>query len=91
LIWKWPRRIVLTLIAAFAALYIGDWAAYRLRGSPQGSVRVSQTLVVPLKGNKQEYDYLGTSNIPCSMSIFSQDGESPCWQLRRNQNQNSKL
>ena len=91
MIWKWAQRIVLTLVAAFVALYVGDWAVYKLRGSPQGSVKVSQTVVVPLKGNKQEYDYLGTSDVPCSVSIFSQGGESPCWQLRRNQNQDTKL
>ena len=88
---RWVRRIVVALVAAFVALYGGDWAVYKLRGSPQGSVMVSRTLVVPLKGNKSEYDYLGTSNVPCSVSIFSQSGESPCWQLRRNQNVNTKL
>ena len=91
MIWKWTRRIVLTLVASFVALYMGDWFVYKLRGSPQGSVKVSKTLVVPLKGNKQEYDYLGTSDVACSVSIFSQGGESPCWQLRRNQHQNTNL
>lgn len=88
---KWMRRIGVALVVTFVALYGGDWAVYKMRGSPQGSVTVSQTLVVPLKGNKSEYDYLGRSDVPCSVSIFSQDGESPCWQLRRNQNQNTKL
>lgn len=91
MIGKWARRIVLILVVGFVALYFGDWAVYRMRGSPQGSVKVTQTLVVPLKNNKQEYDYLGTSDVPCSISIFSQGGESPCWQLRRNQNQDTKL
>jgi len=90
-IWKWTRRIVVVLIAAFVLLYLGDWAVYQLRGSPQGSVAVSRTLSVPLKGNKTEFDYLGTSQVPCSVSLFSQGGESPCWQLRRNQNQNTKI
>lgn len=85
------RRIVVVLVAGFVALYFGDWAVYRMRGSPQGSVKVSQTVVVPLKGNKSEYDYLGSSDVPCSVSIFSQGGESPCWELRRNQNQNTNL
>ena len=89
--WKWVRRIVVTLVAAFVALYGGDWAVYKMRGSPQGSVTVSRYITVPLKGNKSEFDYLGTSDVSCSVSIFSQDGESPCWQLRRNQNQNTKL
>lgn len=91
MIWKWLRRIVVTLVAAFVVFYFGDWAIYKMRGSPQGTVTVSRTLVVPLKGGKQEYDYLGTSDEPCSMSIFSQGGESPCWQLRRNQKQDTKL
>jgi hypothetical protein len=88
---KWVRLVVVALVAVFAALYFGDWAVYKMRGSPQGTVTVSRTLVVPLKGNKSEYDYLGTSDVPCSVSIFSQDGKSPCWQLRRNHNQNTNL
>jgi len=88
---KWLRRIVVALVMAFVLLYCGDWAVYKMRGSPQGSVTVSRTLVVPLKGNKQEFDYLGTSDVPCSASIFSQDGKSPCWQLRRKPNQNTTI
>jgi len=88
---KWVQWIVLSLIATFVALYGGDWAVYKMRGSPQGKVTVSRTLVVPLKNNKSEYDYLGTSDVPCSISIFSQDGESPCWQLRRHPNQNTTI
>lgn len=88
---KWLRRIVVALVAVFVLLYCGDWAVYKMRGSPQGSVSVSRTLVVPLKGNKQEYDYLGTSDVPCAISIFSQDGKNPCWQVRRNHNQNTNL
>ena len=90
-IWKWTRRIVVSLVAAFIALYLGDMAVYNLRGSPQGSVHVNQTIIVPLKGNKQEYDYLGASEVPCSVSIFSQGGEDPCWMLRRNQNKATKM
>jgi hypothetical protein len=91
LIWKWVRRIVVTLAAASIALYFGDWAVYSLRGSPHGHVQVNQTLIVPLKGNKQEYDYLGTGDVPCSVSIFSQGGEDACWVLRRNQNRATKM
>jgi hypothetical protein len=88
---KWLRRIVVALVVAFVALYGGDWAVYKMRGSPQGSVSVSRTLVVPLKGNKSEYDYLGTGDVPCAVAIFSQDGISPCWQLRRNPHQNTNI
>ena len=88
---KWTQRVVVVLVAAFVVLYLGDWAVYTMRGSPQGSVTVRRTLSVPLKGNKTEFDYLGSSQVPCSKSLFSQGGESPCWQLRRNQNQNTKI
>jgi len=57
---------------------------FRLRGSPTGKVTVSRFLTVPLKGNKLEYDYLGSTDVPCSMSLFPQAGQSPCWHLRRN-------
>lgn len=93
--WKWVQRVVVVLIAAFVLLYLGDWAVYKLRGSPQSKVSVSRYLMVPLKGpateDRSEIDYLGTSDVPCSVSLFSQDGESPCWHLRRNPNQTTKI
>ena len=88
---KWVRRVILGLIAAFVLLYLGDWAVYKLRGSPQGVVTVRHSLAVPLKNNKTEFDYLGASDEPCSVSLFSQGGETPCWQLRRNRNQSTKI
>ena len=91
LILKWARRVAGTLLAAFIVLYFGDMAVYKLRGSPQDHVQVNQTLVVPLKGNKQEYDYIGTGDVPCSVSIFAQGGEDACWLLRRNQNKAIKM
>ena len=91
LIVKWTWRVVVASVAAFIVLYIGDMAVYKMRGSPQGHVHVNQTIVVPLKGNKQEYDYLGAGDVPCSASIFSQDGEDACWLLRRNQNKAIKM
>lgn len=91
LILKWTRRVALVLVAAFIALYFGDMAVYKLRGNPQGHVRVNQTILVPLKGNKQEFDYLGSSDVACSVSIFSQAGEDACWVLRRNQNKATKI
>jgi hypothetical protein len=88
---RWLQRIVLAALAGFVAIYGGDWAVFRLRGSPSSIVSVSRYLVVPLKGNKSEYDYLGTSDVPCSQSLFPQAGQSPCWQLRRNTNQTTNL
>jgi len=81
---RWVEWVVVVLVAGFVALYAGDWAIYKLRGSPQSKVSVNRYVTIPLKGNKQEFDYLGSIDAPCSVSIFSQAGQDPCWQLRRN-------
>ncbi len=88
---RWLKRIVLTAAIGFVAVYAGDWAIFRLRGSPSSKVTVNRMLVVPLKGNKKEYDYLGSDDEPCSVSLFSQAGQAPCWRLRRNSNQTTNL
>ncbi len=88
---RWLQRVVVLLVAGFVATYGGDWAVYKLRGSPSSTVTVNRFLSVPLKGNKIEYDYLGTGDVPCSVSLFPQGGQSPCWHLRRNPNQNTSL
>jgi hypothetical protein len=88
---RWLFRVTVGLAVALAATYAADWIAFRMQGSPQSTVTVSRTLVVPLKNNKEEYDYVGTFDEPCSISLFPQGGMSPCWELRRNTNQNIKL
>ena len=88
---RWLPRIAVVLVAAFVAIYLGDWAIFRLRGAPASKVTVNQFQTVPLKGNKLEYDYLGSMDVPCSVSLFPQAGLSPCWQLRRNANQSTTL
>jgi len=88
---RWIPRGLLFLIAASVLIYGGDWVIYRLRGSPTSTVTVNNTLTVPLKGNKTEYDYIGTSDIPCSVSLFPQAGQNPCWYLRRHPNQTTNL
>ena len=88
---RWVQRGAVVMVAALVLAYAGDWAVFRLRGSPTGKVTVSRFLTVPLKGNKLEYDYLGSTYVPCSMSLFPQAGQSPCWHLRRNPNQSTSL
>lgn len=87
----WLLRIALALVALGVLTYIADWIAYRLEGSPQSTVTVNRMLEVPLKNNKEEYDYVGTFDEPCSVSLFPQEGLTPCWELRRNPNQNEKI
>jgi hypothetical protein len=84
---RWLWRAVVVLAAGFVAVYAGDWAVYKLRGSPQSKVTVNRYVTIPLKGNTQEFDDLGASDVPCSRSLFPQAGQSTCWQLRRNTNQ----
>jgi hypothetical protein len=91
LIGRWLFRFAVFLATALLATYAGDWIAFRMEGSPQSTVTVNRTMVVPLKNNKEEYDYLGTFDEPCSVSLFPQGGLSPCWELRRNTNENVKL
>ena len=83
----WLQRMLVVLTAVFVVIYGGDWAVYKLRGSPRSKVTINRYLTIPLKGNKQEFDYLGSIDAPCSVSLFSQAGQDPCWQLRRNSNQ----
>jgi hypothetical protein len=54
-------------------------------------VTVNRYLTIPLKGNKQEFDYLGSIDAPCSVSLFPQAGQAACWQLRRHPNQGATL
>ncbi len=88
---RWLFRTVLVLVAGFVVLYGGDGLVYKMRGSPQSKVSVSRYLSIPLKGNKQEFDYQGTLDVPCSISLFPQGSLGTCWQLRRNTTQDIKM
>jgi hypothetical protein len=88
---RWMERIIAAVIVLFVGVYGGDWAVYQLRGSPRSTVTVNRYVAIPLKGNKQEYDYLGSQETPCSVSLFSQGGLTPCRQLRRNPNQGMNI
>ena len=81
---RWSIKIVAVLAVLFAVIYLGDWAVYRLRGSPQSKVTVNRFVSIPEKARKTEFDYLGTFDAPCAVAIFGQGGESACWRLRRN-------
>lgn len=82
------------LVIGLAILYALDWTVFevrRMRGSAMGSVSVDQFLSTPLKGNKAEYDYLGTANQRCSRTLLPQYAEAnwnaPCWWLARHNTQ----
>jgi hypothetical protein len=83
-------RLLVALAVAAGVLWVGDWAVLRVRvshGTAYGVVQVKQFLATPLKGNKVEYDYMGTNPVTCSRSIFPQQGNSACWWLERHSSQ----
>lgn len=84
---RWLFRTFLALAAAALIAYAGDTVVYLLRGSPTGTVTVSRFMGVPLKGQKEEFDFLGTVQAQCAVALFPHNGEDPCWHLRRNPNQ----
>jgi hypothetical protein len=84
---RWLLRVLVSFALVTLAAFALDWAVYKLRGSPQSQVTVSRFLSVPLKGQKTEYDFLGTANVPCSVALFPHDGNSPCWYLQLHPNQ----
>jgi hypothetical protein len=89
---KWIGRLVQSFVAlavVVGVLYAGDWLVLRMRvshGTAYGVVQVNQFLATPLKGNKVEYDLMGTVPMTCSRSIFPQ-GNPACWWLERHTSQ----
>src|SRR5579862_6296726 len=86
----WLSRWILRVLVAFAAVSLAvfalDWTVYLLRGSPQSTVIVNRFLSVPLKGQKTEYDFVGTANVPCVVAMFPHSGTQPCWYLQTHPN-----
>jgi hypothetical protein len=83
---KWLLfRIVQGFVTVLVVLYVGDWIALRVRAQSQvsSSVQVEQFLRTPLKGQKEEFDYMGTVAQPCVRSLFPHSSEAPCWWLER--------
>jgi hypothetical protein len=86
----WLVRLVMGLAVVAGLVYVGDWAVLRVRvshGTAYRVIQVNQLLATPLKGNKVEYDLMGTVPVTCSRSIFPQEGNSACWWLERHSSQ----
>jgi hypothetical protein len=83
-------RVLLAVLVAAAVAYVADYGVWRVRmahGAGMRTVAVDQYLATALKGNKAEYDYLGTVQQPCSRSGFPHGGAQPCWWLARHTTQ----
>jgi hypothetical protein len=77
-------RGVQGLLAVLVVLYLGDWGILLARagGGASSTVQVEQFLRTPLKGQKEEFDYMGTVAQPCVPALFPHSSAAPCWWLR---------
>ena len=90
LLYGFLKTGLLSLLVAMLTLYLGDLAGFMVkkhRGTAYGSIVVNQFLATPLKGQKEEFDVIGSADVTCSRTIFPQPGMSACWWLARHKNQ----
>jgi hypothetical protein len=74
------------LLLAAVLLWVGDWAMFHVRvarGTGYDAVQVQEFLSTALKGNKTEYDYMGTADVSCARALFPHGGAPACWWVRR--------
>ncbi len=87
------RRAAVAGLSTFVALlilYLGDSVVLRVRiahGTAYRVVEVNQFLATPLKGQKEEYDLVGTTPVTCARSLFPQPGMPACWWLDRHRSE----
>jgi hypothetical protein len=84
---RWVRILFFGLVGLTAFMYAADWGIYKVEGSPKSKFTVSHFVSAPLKNNKEEIDYTGSEEVPCSITLFPQGGLAPCWWLRGHTNQ----
>jgi len=80
------ERGAMGVLIAALLLWVGDWAVFAVRaarGNGYDQVQVQQFLSTALKGNKTEFDYLGTAQVSCVRALLPHGGTSPCWWVRR--------
>lgn len=73
-------RFFLVVVGAIVLLYVGDWGVFEVRvahGIAYSAVQVDQFLATSLKGDKTEYDLMGTLQETCTRSIFPQQWHLP--------------
>lgn len=71
-------------------IYVLDWLIFAIRVQNQtaySTVQVDQFLATPLKGQKEEFDFLGTQAQSCVRAIFPHPSNPPCWWVERHKTQ----
>ncbi len=82
----WLQLLGKIVMVAAIVLWLADWSVFRIRaarGSAFDTVQVQEYLSTSLKGNKEEYDFVGAEQISCVRALFPHAGAQPCWWLRR--------
>lgn len=89
--WKsYLGKAVVVILISLIVLYAADWVVLKIRiahGTAYGSVEVDQFLATPLKGNKEEYDMVGSFQQSCTRTIFPHQGKAACWWVRKHNSQ----
>lgn len=84
------RKILPAILLLAILAYAVDYAVWRVRvarGTGMATIALDQYLSTALKGNKDEYDYLGAVQQPCAVALAPHGGAKPCWWLRRHTSQ----
>ena len=81
-IWRWVEVGLLAMAVAGLGCAGGDWAVWKLRGAPTGTVTVTRMVVAPLKGGREEYYPDGQEQESCSESMLPWTGAGACWKVR---------
>lgn len=79
------------LIAASAALYIGDWLMLVMRSNPYESVSIQHYYAIEQKNGRIELRYDRSYSQQCTRSLFPHFELDPCWYLRRHTEQWTKI
>jgi hypothetical protein len=86
------KRLLISLVAAFALVYAGDYVWLRVRmlhakpGDPFETVTALRILAIGEKGNKTEYSVdplQPQQTAECVHSLFPHRGDPPCWYLKQ--------
>lgn len=84
------EQLLKVVLVTAVLLWVGDWAIFHLRssrGAGYDTVQVQEYLSTALKGNKEEYDYLGTAQVRCVRALFPHAAMPACWWVRRHTTQ----
>ena len=90
------RRILISIIAIAAVIYVGDYLFLRVRmlhpkpADPFESLKALRVLAIPEKDGKTEYEVDAQNpeqTVTCVHSLFPHSGYPPCWYVKPRINQ----